>query len=238
MGYQDPPQQKNLGQPRLRDQYAQTTNHAPVVNILQPLNHSIHDWNTMVPYSVQVSDAEDGESKYQEIQSSEVLIKLQYAENGVKADAYLKQKKIKDTVGLNGMLVSNCFDCHGVKSKHAGPSFQDIAGRYPSTEKNIALLSSRIQKGSNGIWGSEKMPSHPELNNKEIEGMVNWILRYTQDPGLNFFTGLEGTLSLNKPRLETKSGFFVVSAYYTDHGTTENRNKKMTGSDQILISAK
>ena len=82
------------------------------------------------------------------------------------------------------------------------------------------------------------MPTHPELTHSEARAMVNWILQYTRDPGLNFFTGLEGTLPLINPGSKMKSGFFVVTAYYTDHGTAENRNKKIAGSDQILIKVK
>jgi len=238
MGYLGASHANQAGDPGIPAPHWQPANHAPVVRILQPLNQSSYSWEDMVPYSVQVTDVEDGESKYQEIPSSEVLVKFQFAESSAKAATYLKQKKIKDTIGITGMLLSNCFNCHGVKSKKAGPSFQEIGGRYLLTEKNIALLSTRIQKGSNGIWGNETMPSHPELKDGEIRQMVNWILRYTQDPGLNFFTGVTGTMPLIKPGFQTKSGYFVVTAYYTDHGTAENRDKKITGSDQILIRVK
>jgi cytochrome c551/c552 len=192
----------------------------------------------MVPYTVQVSDVEDGESKYQEIQAAELLVKLQYIANSAKADACLIQKKFKDTVGVASMLVSNCFNCHGVKTKRAGPSFQDISRRYLFTDKNIDLLSARIRKGSTGIWGKEVMPTHPELTNPEIRKMVNWILRYTNDSQLNFFAGLEGTLLLQKPRVNIKTGYFIVTALYTDHGTADEPNKKITGSDQVLIQVK
>jgi len=68
-------------------------------------------------FFIEVSDAEDGESKYQEIQTAEVLVKLRYIENSAKASAYLKQKKFSDTIGVMNMLVSNCFNCHGVKQR-------------------------------------------------------------------------------------------------------------------------
>jgi cytochrome c len=142
----------------------QTPNHAPIVKIIQPALNSIYIWSNLVPYSIEVSDAEDGESKFQEIQSAEVLVRLKYIENSIKASAYLKQKKFNDTVGVINMLISNCFSCHGFKNKLAGPSFQDISRKYSNTIPNRKLLVTHIQKGSAGIWGKEVMPTHPEPN--------------------------------------------------------------------------
>src|SRR5437762_14058248 len=82
----------------------QAENHAPVVKIMQPKIDAAFTWNSLVPYSIEVSDAEDGESKYQEIQTSEVLVKLKYFENPSKASAYLKQKRLSDTVAVMNML--------------------------------------------------------------------------------------------------------------------------------------
>src|SRR5664279_1944726 len=118
----------------------QTSNHVPVVKIILPVISSKYAWNDQLAYSVEVSDIEDGESKYQEIQSSEVLVKLRYMENSAKAADYLKQKKFNDTVGVGDMLVSNCFSCHGFKAKLAGPSFQDINRKYPNTITNLNQL--------------------------------------------------------------------------------------------------
>ncbi len=217
---------------------SQPENHAPVVKILQPLHQATFAWNAFVPYDIRVSDAEDGESKYQEIQSAEVLVRLKYAENSVKAAAFLKQKIFPDTAGVAGMLVSNCFNCHAVKTKLAGPSFQDISRRYPFTDKNVDLLTAHIQKGSTGIWGKEVMPTHPELTDPEVRKMVKWILRYTDVPGLNFFIGLQGTLLLNKIGMNPHGGYFIVTALYTDHGTADYPEKKITGSDQVILRVK
>src|ERR1700688_2227821 len=90
----------------------QTPNHAPRVKFLEPSGKTIHTWNELVPYSVEISDQEDGESRFQEIPSAEVLVKLKYVENQAKASLYLKQKKIADSTGISGMLISNCFNCH------------------------------------------------------------------------------------------------------------------------------
>jgi cytochrome c len=217
--------------------FGQPPNHPPIVKISKPANHSTSDWNQQVPYIVDVSDPEDGDSKYQEIPSTEVLIKLKYVESNTKASAYIKRIN-SDTAGIMSMLVSNCFNCHAVKTKMAGPAFSDISKKYQLTALNREKLADHIIKGSAGIWGKEIMPTHPELNAAAAGQMVNWILKYAGDPELNYFVGIQGTLLLNKPRGDTHRGLFIVQAYYTDHGTATLSDKKITGTDQIVIRMK
>jgi cytochrome c len=216
----------------------QTSNHTPVVSIAQPVSHSFYNWGSQVPYSVEVSDAEDGESKYQEIQPAEVLVRLKYVGNSVQASVYLKQKKFNDTTGLMNMIVSNCFSCHGFKTKLAGPSFQDISKKYPIAFSTQEQLVNHILTGSTGIWGKEVMPTHPELNDQLAQKMVQWILTYANDPGLNYFVGLQGVLPLNKPATNIHSGVFIVTAFYTDHGTTDFPDKRITGSGLAVLKMK
>ncbi|HEY2648309.1 MAG TPA: c-type cytochrome [Puia sp.] len=217
---------------------AQTPNHAPVIRITRPVNHTIYSWNSQVPYSVDVSDAEDGDSKYQEIQNGEVLVRLKYVGNSVQASAYMKQKKFSDTSGLMYMMVSNCFSCHGFKTRVAGPSFQEICKKYSNNSSSGELLGNHILTGSTGIWGKEVMPSHPELNDTLAQKMVQWILTYANDPGLNFFIGLQGVLPLNKPVTTVRSGVFIVTAFYTDHGSSDFPDKRITGSGQSVLNIK
>ena len=216
----------------------QTPNHAPVIRIAQPANHSVCTWGSQIQYSVEVSDTEDGESKYQEIQPAEVLVRLKYAENSAQASAYIKQKKINDTTGLMNMMVSNCFSCHGFKTKLAGPSFQDINKKYPNTSSSLEQLENHILTGSTGIWGKEVMPSHPELNPALAQKMVQWILTYANDPRLNYFVGLQGILPLMKPKTNIQSGVFIVTAFYTDHGTADFPNGRITGFGQSVLKMK
>ncbi len=217
---------------------AQTSNHTPRIKFIQPLDKSSYSWNQQVPYSVEVSDQEDGESRFQEIQSAEVLVKLKYVENRIKESEYLKQKKFPDSAGVSNMLKSNCFNCHSVKLKVAGPSFLEISKKYPNTDKNQDLIADHILRGSKGIWGTEVMPSHPELSAAVAKEMVKWILNYAKDPSLNYFVGLQGTLPLIMPGKSFHQGIFIVEAYYTDHGSPENHEKKLTGSARTILQIK
>ncbi len=216
----------------------QTNNHSPQVSIVQPANKSVHSWNEVVPYTIEISDQEDGESKYQEIQSAEVLIKMKYVVSQSAAQAYFQQKKFSDTVGVGSLLISNCFNCHAVKIKMAGPSFRDIAMRYQNTIKNQDLLIRHIRQGSRGIWGMETMPTHTDLNEPITRQMVKWILNYAKEPGLNFIVGIQGTLPLSKPDSSTRRGAYIVEAFYTDHGSTDHPDNKLTGSARILLQMK
>ena len=216
----------------------QTPNHPPVIRITEPVNHSVHTWGSQLQYSIEVSDAEDGESKYQEIQSAEVLVRLKYATSSAQASAYLKQKHFGDTTGLMNMMISNCFSCHGFKNKLAGPSFQDISKKYQADPTNRDLLENHIITGSTGIWGKEVMPTHPEISAEIAKKMVQWILTYANDPGLNYFVGLQGTLSLNKPKPNIPSGVFLLTAFYTDHGTADLQGKRITSAAQCVVNMK
>jgi cytochrome c len=216
----------------------QSENHKPAVKITEPVNNSINPWNQQIPYSIEVSDSEDGESKYQEISTNEVFVRLKFERDDKTAAAYLNKKKSDDTLGLNGMIVSNCFNCHAVKTKLAGPSFQEISIRYPLSKTNLDLLVKHIKNGSTGIWGTEAMPRHPELTDSAILRMIKWISAYSNDPGLNYFIGLKGNLILNKPAKNISRGIFIVSAFYTDHGIAANPDRKITGSGHLLIRAR
>jgi len=217
---------------------AQSDNHKPAVKITEPVKNSIYPWNKQIPYAIEVSDPEDGDSKYQEILTNEVFVRLKFERDDRTAAVYLNKKKYEDTVALNGMIVSNCFNCHAVKSKLAGPSFQEITIRYPLSKTNLEQLVKHIKNGSTGIWGTEVMPRHPELTDSAIIRMIRWISAFSNDPGLNYFIGLKGNLILNKPAKNISRGIFIVSAFYTDHGTATNPERKITGADNLLIQAR
>ena len=229
-----------LGSSRIPDRLPArlVNNQSPIVKIRQPEKNILVQWNSLLPYSIDVTDAEDGDSRYDEIASNEVVIKLKLIRDETKLAAYLGQKKFNDTIGLGNMVRSNCFNCHGVKTKLAGPSFQEISQRYLSNLQYREQLINHIRNGSSGVWGREAMPTHPELSESAAAQMVNWILKFANDPGLNFLTGLKGVLPLNKPEKSGAKGTYVMTAFYTDHGTADNGEKRNTGSDHIIIRMK
>jgi cytochrome c len=176
----------------------QQENHPPVVKIITPKNNSLFYWNTQMNYTISVSDKEDGESKYEEINPKEVLLKVKYAGDGSKITAELN--KIDDnSPGLTAMRMSNCFNCHNFDSKLIGPSFNEISKRYPATPSNIGLVVKRAKEGSKGVWGKVGMPAHPELTKEEIQNMVEWILKNATNPNINYYIGTEGSFRIKQP---------------------------------------
>lgn len=71
---------------------------------------------------------------------------------------------------------SACMGCHTEKAKLLGPSYADIALKYPANSKNISLLASRIISGSKGVWGNVPMIPHPKISKADAEEMVKYIL--------------------------------------------------------------
>ena len=74
---------------------------------------------------------------------------------------------------------SDCLGCHKSNGQLIGPSFVDIAKKYPSTAANINQLANKIILGvtvENGIWGKMPMSAHPQLSSEDAGLMVKYIL--------------------------------------------------------------
>jgi cytochrome c len=65
----------------------------------------------------------------------------------------------------------NCTACHAQNSKLVGPSFVEIAKKYPG---KADYLAGKIKVGGAGVWGPIPMPaqSAPEA---DIKTMANWL---------------------------------------------------------------
>lgn len=206
------------------------TNHPPMVKIESPVNNAVLDRNIPVTYQVQVTDPEDGDSRYDEINTKEVFLEVAFLKPGA---------KIVKTPSLDPALLimagNNCFNCHQFNAKSLGPSFFEIARHYPATPAYVDTLTRRIREGSSGIWGRvEKMPSHPELSAADIRSTVNWILNSASRPDRAWYFGTTGILHFpsNRP------GRYLLTAAYTDHGTKDQASQRLTGTDRITLLVK
>ncbi len=65
----------------------------------------------------------------------------------------------------------NCNACHAQDRKVVGPSFNDIAKKYPG---KVDYLAGKIKSGGSGVWGSIPMPaqSAPDADIKTIAGWL------------------------------------------------------------------
>jgi cytochrome c len=214
----------------------QIQNQAPIVKIISPKNNGMLSLNAPVSYEISVSDKEDGDSKYDEINAKEVLLEVKHLKDKSRAAALLNKPVGPDAPGLFVIRTSNCFSCHNFNSKAMGPSFFEVAGKYKPTRANIDSLVKRISAGSTGIWGKEKMPSHPELSAQDIKNTVLWVLKNGADPDDNYFIGLNGLIpatTLKHP------GAYVFTASYIDHGLKTSPGKeRLEGQDKAVLYAK
>jgi len=212
-------------------------NSAPVVRIISPVNKSLVRWNTDVQYTIQVSDKEDGNSEYDEINGNEVLMHIMYLPDTLKSTQYRHGKVTQDEPrAITLMKTSTCFSCHTSRSKLIGPSFDRIADKYNYSEEVVATLTQKIMNGSTGIWGEVKMPSNTDLNASEIKEVVSWILKNNKDPNVFYQVGLKGTVRIKeKSEKDTGKGVYVLTASYIDHGLVSKPQMKKRGQHTIIL---
>ncbi len=71
---------------------------------------------------------------------------------------------------------SDCLACHKLQEKLLGPSYKDVANKYPNNSATIAQLADKIKKGGSGVWGAIPMSPHPTLSDDDAKAMVKYIL--------------------------------------------------------------
>ena len=87
-------------------------------------------------------------------------------------------KAIKKEDYESGMLLvknSDCKGCHKNQEKVIGPSYQDVANKYPVKKITIDTLAEKIIKGGVGVWGQIPMQPHNNLSKEDARKMVKYI---------------------------------------------------------------
>ena len=78
------------------------------------------------------------------------------------------------------IVKSDCIGCHQKDEKLIGPSYLEIAAKYPATDENISMLAGKIMLGGKGVWGQVPMTPHTKLTEDEAKTMVKYILSLKQ----------------------------------------------------------
>lgn len=91
---------------------------------------------------------------------------------------YIKKTTIEVQANDGEKLIakSDCVGCHKLDKKLIGPSYLDIAKKYPNTDKNINSLADKVIKGGSGVWGTMPMSAHSSLKKEDAKSMVKYIL--------------------------------------------------------------
>jgi len=222
-----------------RKRIIQPENNAPTVTIIKPKNDSTFAFNAPSVYTIAVVDKEDGDSRYDEINGKEVLLQVKYAANYDGTAKPVYKGAIIDAPGLVLIRTNNCFNCHAFNSKGIGPSFYDIVQKYAATEANINLLAKRVKDGATGTWGKVAMPMHPELNPGQAQAIVDWILHYAAEPGIDYYVGTSGTFRLKPRHDNTANTAYILTASYIDHGIkTDSTKPHLEGCSTIVVKGK
>jgi len=213
-------------------------NDPPIVKMIDPTDKSKFQWNSMLRYTISVSDKEDGNSEYDEITANEVLLEVAYMADSSNVKKYLSQKvkQLSDPPALSLMKTSNCFSCHSSKNKLIGPSFQLIAKRYTYNAATAETLAQKIIKGSTGTWGDVAMPPHPQLKTDQAKEIVRWILQNNKNPDVYYLVGTTGAIrTKEKPQKGAGAGVYVLTASYTDHGVKGTQQSGKRGYQTIIL---
>lgn len=90
-----------------------------------------------------------------------------------------KSNQGEELMSLGARLIekNDCKTCHNEKVSTIGPSYLQIAQRYPNTAEAASLLVQKVISGGTGVWGSQVMTPHPELPISDAEEMVSYILK-------------------------------------------------------------
>ena len=111
-----------------------------------------------------------------------------------------------DHRGRYWMEKSDCLTCHEVDRPTVGPSFHQVALKYPREKTAIEYLVRKVKEGGSGVWGTTAMNPHPYLEEKEIREMLNYILslRPAEKAAYNLVSG--GT-TVDPKKMSVKPGF-------------------------------
>jgi cytochrome c len=90
---------------------------------------------------------------------------------------YIESTAILQTTPAEKLMAkSDCMICHNKEKKVVGPSFIDIANKYPANAKNVNSLADKIIKGGVGVWGSIPMAAHVGYDKEDAKTIVKYIL--------------------------------------------------------------
>ena len=91
---------------------------------------------------------------------------------------YIKKTAIvvQSNDGERLIAKSDCVGCHKLDKKLIGPSYVEIAKKYPNNDKNVTYLVGKIIKGGSGVWGTMPMSAHSSLKKEDAKSMAQYIL--------------------------------------------------------------
>jgi len=211
-------------------------NTAPKIEIAVNLpNQTFYFPENELKYSVKVIDNEDGTTQ-DKIKPDEVAVTFDYLPQGFDPIEMASNHKGADdlanfAVGRNLIEKSDCKSCHQYSTKSIGPSYLDVAKKYPKNEENLNYLTKKIREGGSGVWGEHGMSAHPDLTEANAKRIVDYIFSVGKNNANVSVLPLEGSLVPEIPNYEYGTGSFVLRAAYKDKGAGQAKSIK---AEEIL----
>lgn len=70
-----------------------------------------------------------------------------------------------------------CIACHGMAEMRVGPPWVAIAARYRGADRDqLSALAAKIRIGGSGNWGTIPMIPNPQVNERDAEAIVQWLM--------------------------------------------------------------
>lgn len=170
-------------------------------------------WDKAYRYQVKVTDAEDGSTEGGKIPADRVLVRASFQ----KFTEDSGKPQTPEEIGLGLMKRSDCFACHTLRDKSAGPAYSEIAKKYKNDKTIHETLAKKVLAGGVGVWGPVPMAPHPQHSIEETRQMVSWVLSLANDQSKDLIPGVSGTFK-TRGRPSSGSGVYVITATYTDNG--------------------
>jgi cytochrome c len=199
-------------------------NEIPEVSIAAGGNKSFYLPGKPVPYVVSVDHADASP-----INPANLFVSSTFTENARNATKNLSPGEIF-TAGKLLTQTLDCKSCHKENEKSAGPSFTQVAEKY-GKKGNTAMgyLMEKVMKGGSGVWGQAAMSAHPDIDQKDLKQILQYVLSLAAKDPQRQSLPVAGKII---PPNDTKRQTLVLSAVYYNRGTG---NVKALSGKKILI---
>jgi len=78
--------------------------------------------------------------------------------------------------GLTLIAQSDCLTCHKVEDRIVGPSYKEVANKYPANDSTYNYLAQKIIEGGKGVWGEVMMTPHEGMAKEDAVLMAKYVM--------------------------------------------------------------
>ena len=201
----------------------QVGNDPPKIDLDFAGNQSFFWANKSIPYSVNVTDKEDGSLQAGGIDPSAVTITFDFLEQSEDATLIAQGHEAMATAGAIAMgealiAEAGCIACHNVDKAVVGPGYTDVAKKYEGRSDAIAYLTDKIIKGGSGVWGGQVMPAQIQLEKSQAQNIAAFIMSLNEEKPQPEMLSPSGSIRANKHTKDGSGSKYIFAVSYKDKG--------------------